>query len=214
MKLINKSICFFLVCTLFLVTGCKKEPKNDKDNDFCYTYEGRPDITLTYKEVIGMLQEYDTTRKNALHAVNGTEDTRVNFFKIEDLKAYLAYVEKLSKDKKIKLTGINIISAAYPDDKKYGRKSKYQTVILMPTTTVNGREDVSFDPLYSGIRKPATFADLLERYRYNSQWTYDRQNKVNIGSFFSFPSFNSLDMIDQGTGLSSAANRAGITPPM
>lgn len=212
MKPIKKFMYAFFACSLFLVTGCKKEDKTEGDK-FYYSYQGRPDITLTYKEVISMLQEYDETRSETLHAVNGTEDTRVNFIRIEDLKAYLAYVEKLSKDKDIKLTGINIISAAYPDNqKRYGEKRKYQTVILMPTTKVNGREDVSFEPLRSGVKKPMTFSDILKEYKYG-EWKYDIQKKQNKASFFSFPFLDLFETEYDDTGLSSAANRMKPSPP-
>ena len=195
------------IASFFLLIGCKKEQEsNDKDDKFCIKYQGRPDIALTYGEIVALLQQYDETKRGALQAAHGKEDTRVNFFKIEDLKAYLAYVEKLSKDKKIKLTGINIISAAYPNDHKDERKRNYQTVILMPTTEIDGDNDVSFDPLNSEVGQPKTLAKILAKYGYF--WPYDGKTKTG-------QSGKMINPDDDGNNqLSSGANRAGISPPL
>ncbi|MEQ6123766.1 hypothetical protein AAON49_06155 [Pseudotenacibaculum sp. MALMAid0570] len=215
MKSIVKLMYVSAFFALFLTVGCKKEDNNKHENHenhekkgkYCYKYQGRPDIALTYNELVSMLNQYDQTKKGALQAAHGKEDTRVNFFKIEDLKAYLAYVEKLSKEKKIKLTGINIISAAYPDNHHDSIKRNYQTLILMPTTEIDGRENVSFDPLNSEKGTPKTLAEMLMQYGY--MWSYDGQMKMGNS--------NEMRMGKQsggGEGLSSGANRAGISPPL
>lgn len=214
MKSMTK-LMYALFFILFIAVGCKKE-NNDKDKEhehtekkgkFCYNYQGRPDIALTYAELAAMLNQYDETKREVLQKAHGKEDTRVNFFKIEDLKAYLAYVEKLSKEKGIKLTGINIISAAYPNDHHDSIKRNYQTLILMPTTSIDGKDNVSFDPLNSKKGTPVTLAEMLMRYGYS--WSYDGELKAG--------SANEMRMGQSGgngEGLSSGANRAGISPPL
>lgn len=213
MKTNTKLFFAGLISCLFFLNGCKKEDNENEQQDrkkhkFCYKYQGRPDIALTYGELTAMLYQYDKTKKSVLEEAHGREDTRVNFFKIEDLKAYLAYVEKLSKEKKIKLTGINFISAAYPEDYPDSIKRNHQTLIMMPATRVGDRDNVSFDPLKSERGKPITLAEILAKYNY--PWTYDGQIKTG--------SSNEMRMGQQenkgGDELSSGANRAGISPPL
>ncbi len=85
-----------------------------------------------------MLEAYDKTRKEVLKEALGFEDTRVNTYPIESLREYLGYMENLAAEKNIPLTGINIISAAYP---KYdGKDPGYQNLIFMPTTTFKGEK--------------------------------------------------------------------------
>ena len=119
---------FFAVCITLLCMSCGTNFRDTKTKDIsCFEYSGRPSQALSYKEVVSMLKHYDDTRVEVLKKANkGNNDTRENYFPLEDLKAYIAYVEKLSKDKKIKITGINIISAAYPDD-----TDRYQDLSLI-----------------------------------------------------------------------------------
>ncbi len=203
MKLFNK-LTYVSLLSLFLLISCN-EYKNVKDND---GYKGRPDIALTYPELISMLQHYDETKKEPIKQIFGKEDTRINFFKIEDLKAYIAYVEKESAKKKIKLTGINFISAAYPSNYKDKNKQNYQTLIMMPTTTINKEEGVSFDPLKSEKGIPKSLKEILMSYNsYN--WYYDKVQVKNITS-----RGVSKSAKNGGDDLSAGANRAGISPPL
>ncbi len=203
MKSINKLIYVSLL-TLFLITSCKLA-----ENIFCYEYNDRPEVALTYKEIVSMLSQYDATKRDALPLINGEYDTRINHFKIEDLKDYLAYVEKLSKDKKIKITGINIIAAAYPENHPDSIKRNHQTLIFIPTTTINGKKGVSFDPLHSEAGKPKPFTEILEQYGYDLTLTKDDRKKGSQKMKKGVQS-NKSDSDE----LSSAANRLGISPPL
>jgi hypothetical protein len=204
MKLINKFIYVSLI-SLFLLGSCN-EYKNVKDNDG--NNGKRPDIALTYPELISMLAHYDETKKNEQPKVNGTEDARIQFLEIDKLKAYIAYVEKLSKKKKIKLTGINFISAAYPKDDKYGAKKDYQTLIMMPATTIDKVERVSFDPLKSERGKPKSLKEILANYNgYN--WYYDSIQIKRIASRNAPKSARDGGEDD----LSAAGNRMKPSPP-
>ena len=122
-----------------------------------------------YKEMVAMLEHYDKTRKPVLEKALGREDTRINFYSIETLETYLAYAKKVSQEKGIKLTGINIVSASYPESTKHGVPN-YQTNMFMPTTEINGK-NIAFAPDVSKEGKIVTMKEVLGEYGYN--WVYD-----------------------------------------
>lgn len=204
MKTNTKLYFSVLLCTLFLFTGCNDYTGGNNGNG-----KDRPDIVLTYPELISMLQHYDETRKKQFGAVIGKdEDTRINHFKLEDLKAYIAYVEKESKRKGIKLTGINFISGAYPNDYKLDpEKSNYQALIMMPATTIGGEKNVSFDPFRSEKGQPISLKEILEGYSYSS-WDYNEFKTPKSKKKSSRSTQKS-----GGDDFSPAGNRTGISPP-
>ncbi|MBL4642874.1 MAG: hypothetical protein JKY44_04695 [Flavobacteriaceae bacterium] len=197
-----------LISVLFLSCGTQNRDTKTKDVSY-YEYTGRPSQALTYKEVASMLRHYDNTRVEALKKTNnGKKDTRENFYALEDLKAYIAYVEKLAKDKKIKITGINIISAAYPDDARYKEKANYQTLIFMPATKIGDKNNVSFDPLYSQVGKPKLFAEILySKFHYSYRGYQSNTART-------FMKNTAIKTTTDGDDMeSSAANRTHISPP-
>lgn len=200
MKSTTKLVFTLALSLLLLSYACK-----DYTNGANQNQAQRPDIALTYSELISMLEHYDKTKKNQIaNAVGLKEDTRINNFKLEDLKAYIAYVEFEAKKKNIKVTGINFISAAYPKNHSDKEKRNYQTLIMMPATTINGVADVSFDPLKSEKGKPKSLKEILDDMR-NYPWYYDA---ITISKSRSKSKSNK-----SGDDLSIGGNRAGITPP-
>lgn len=217
MKKTNLLQLLIIVFTMNFIISCEKhkckcEHKNENWEDqipegtFCYADQGRPTNMIKYNEIIDMLKAYDNTRKNVLEKALGFEDTRVNIYPVQELKDYLGYIENLCAQKSIPLTGINIISAAYPE--KYPtnpEKANYQTLIFMPTTTVDGEVFVTFDPLKSKKGVPATFKSILAKKGYN--WPYDN-SKVSVSeqkAGATLPLSKNED--------SSGSNRLGIIPP-
>ncbi len=192
-----------LTVLLFLSCGTKDSAKKATENTV-----KRPTQALTYNELVPMLKYYDAKKRDTLRrtTLDGGNDTRVNFYKLEDLKAYIAYVEYLAQKKDIEITGINIISAAYPQDVKYGKKQGYQTLIFMPATTIGNKENVSFDPLYSDVKKPKMFAEILySKFNYSFRgYPLNKQRSVMKKT-----------TVMQGPGEldSSGANRTHISPP-
>jgi len=197
------------VALLFISCGTKSKDDTKVKDSAEYKATGRPAQALKYKEVVSMLRYYDSVKRDILRktTLKGGNDTRENFYPLKDLKAYIAYVEKLAEDKNISITGINIISAAYPQDKKYGLKQGYQTLIFMPATTINGKKNVSFDPLYSGKESPKLFAEILySDYNYSFRGYQPNKTKKKMRSA-TFLQITDPDMD------SSAANRTHISPP-
>ena len=132
MKIFNllfKSL--FLITLIISISSCKKKTDKKNIDAFCTTYNGRPEQSISYKEMATMITQYKATRANVLKNALGFEDTHTNWVQIDSLKKYLAYVEKLSNDNNIEITGINIISGAYPNQIIYGKEKNFQTLILL-----------------------------------------------------------------------------------
>jgi hypothetical protein len=215
MKKTNLLQLLIIVFTMSFITSCKEEHKCKCDHEnweaqipegtFCYTDQGRPTNMIKYNEIVKMLEAYDTTRKNVLESALGFEDTRINTYPVQQLKDYLGYIESLCAQKSIPLTGINIISAAYPKaNSGSSKEAGYQTLIFMPTTTVDGEGFVTFDPLKSKKGMPATFKSLLAKRGYN--WPYDNSKVLKEEQKAGIVNL-------QGIEESSGANRMRPTPP-
>lgn len=135
--------------------------------------QNRPEIVLTYQEMHDMLKYYDDTRKEPLSLVNKREDAREHYVDLAQLKAYIRYVEKEAKKSKIKVEGINFISAAYPMNYKDNDKKGYQTIIMVPATTIDKEPMVSFDPFKSTKGNIVSLKEVLHTY-YGYDWYYDK----------------------------------------
>lgn len=203
------AIAFILFMTSCEKHECKRSHEKSEhkviEGTFNYTDKGRPTNMIKYNEIVNMLEAYDSTRKFVLEKSLGFEDTRVNTYPIEELKNYLGYIENLCVQKNIPLTGINIISAAYPNKKSNSKEAGYQTLIFMPTTTIDGEYFVTFDPLKSVKGNPITFKSILAKKGY--KWLYDNskvsKNKETI-----------VEKSFQENEISSGSNRLASRPPM
>ena len=172
--------------------------------------EGRPKNMLKYGKIVKLLREYDKTRKPVLRNALGFEDTRVNVYPLKELYEYLGYIDSICKKKKIKFEGINIISGAY-SKKGDGSTPGYQTLIFMPSTTINGEHFVAFDPLRSKKGKPKTFKELLKKKGYH--WGYDNSKiKREEGDIQKNKKSVSEDETQQDVE-SSGSNRLSTIPP-
>jgi hypothetical protein len=180
MKTLNLLLKSLLLLTIIIsISSCKKKTGDKDPDELCIEYDGRPEQSISYKEMAIMLNQYKNTREGVLKTALGFEDTHTNWVQIDSLKKYLAYVEKLSNDNGIEITGINIMSAAYPNKSIYGKEKNYQTLILNPTTLKDGNPRVSFDPLNSTNGNPVFVNDLL--FPYLSQidnMSYNKQSDV------------------------------------
>ncbi|WP_440120689.1 hypothetical protein [Tenacibaculum sp. Ill] len=170
----------------------------------------KPQNLLMYKEMVAMLEHYDETRKPVLEKALGYEDTRVNFYTIETLETYLAYMKRISEEKGIKLTGIKIVSASYPKKMERGTPN-YQTVMFMPTTNIKG-ENIAFAPEVSTGNKIVTMKEMLGSYGYN--WIYD--SKEDYENRNNFPKSLKENFLKRGEKLdeeSMSGNLGQLAPP-
>lgn len=194
-----------LLLSVLIFSSCntKCEHKDHNVND------SRPENAITYKEMAAMFHQYDIGQKKVLdkYRLDFTNDPTdatesiSHFYEIDQLKQYIAYLEKLSKEKNIKLTGVRIFSAAYPEKHRDASKRGRQTLIFMPTAKIGNNDGVAFEPLYSEKGTPIKFTEFLNKF------SSEETKKVMRASFL--PALNLL----QDDLKSSGTNRLEHTPP-
>lgn len=183
------------------MTALKKE---DTPKDIsCYSNSNRPNIAITYEEMQAMFDAYKNEPKKVSdnyirEQSNGrdTVSTTSSWYRLNDLKQYIAYLEKISMEKGIELTGIRIYPASYPKDFSNKEYAGTQTLIFAPTALIGGKNDVAFEPLYSEKGKPVPITKFLKQAKGNK--SSEARSLLNSKS-------NALE--------SSAANRGNIEPP-
>lgn len=197
----------FLCAIISILTSCKSEcthRENEKGiSDSCYPNSKKPSQVITYEEMADMMTAYDQGAKkelnNYMKKESGGKDsvsTEYNWYKIEDLKQYIAYIERISKEKEIPVTGFRIYPSTYPKNYEDKKLRNRQTLIFTPTTTIGGKDDVAFEPLYSEKGQPVGIIRFLEKVR---------AKQVNEASTLNLSLQSGLE--------SSSANRMQPTPP-
>lgn len=160
---------------------------------------GIGDKDLTYKKIVSMLAQYNTQTAGVLQASIGKQDVTNSYMSLDKFKSYLTYVESLSNEKNIPLTGFNVVFGAYPQDYNLKPEQRnYMSILLMPVTSIKG-ENVMFDPLHSEIENPMLTVDMLAKYGYHFDASLEDRLKFVPTRFSDDPS--------------SSGNRANTTPP-
>ena len=168
----------------------------------------RPSNTITYKEMANMFHQYDVGQKPVLDEFRKELTGDANeiesishFYDINQLKQYIAYVERLSKEKDIELTGIRIFSAAYPKDYPEELLRGRQTLIFMPTADTKEKKNVAYEPLYSNKGEAIPFTKFLDQF--------SSKETKNVARAFFLPFIGAQEDLK-----SSGANKLKPTPPM
>jgi len=208
MKKKFKLLLIFLSVTITW-TSCDKVEKEMNSKNEMMISSARPSNAITYKEMASMFHEYDTGQKIVLDKYrenytgdsNDATETISHFYELNQLKQYIKYLEKISKEKEITLTGLRIFSAAYP--KNYSDKSLRgrHTLVFMPTTKIGDKNNVAFEPLYSKNNDPIKFTKFLHKFSSKETQSVTR---ASIIPFFQ----GGLEDMD-----SSGTNRLEINPP-
>lgn len=193
------------IFSIIALSSCTNECKHEEHS----INDSRPENAITYQEMASMFHQYDVGQKKILDkyrkdftndSTDATESIS-HFYEIDQLKQYIAYLEKLSKEKEIKLTGVRIFSAAYPKEHSDKKLRGRQTLIFMPTAEIGNRNGVAFEPLYSKKGQPVNFTEFLNKF------SSEETKKVMRASF--------LPLFSQENGLnSSGTNKLEPTPPM
>lgn len=192
---------FFL--SIFILS-CKSEATSQVTE----VDSSRPSNTITYKEMASMFHQYDVGQKPVLdqYRKEFTGDANEiesisHYYEINQLKQYIAYIERLSKEKDIELTGVRIFTAAYPKDYSDKLLRGRQTLIFMPTADTKEKKNVAYEPLYSNKGEAIPFTKFLD------QFSSKETKQVVRASFLPF-------IGAQEDLKSSGANRLKPTPPM
>jgi hypothetical protein len=199
-----KNIVISVILFSTLLYSCKNERSHiEKTSN---VNSDRPIQAISYPDMASMFKEYDNGQKIVLDeyitdktAGKDSIATISQFFSISEIKQYIAYIERLSEEKKIDLTGIRIFTSAYPSDYKIKEYQNRVSFILAPTTDIGVKKNVAYEPLQSAIGKPVSMKSVLDKY------ADDGTKKVNRASFFNVPLLQN--------DLSSALNRGQIVPP-
>ena len=199
----NKLYVLFLF-SIIVLSSCTNECKHEEHN----VNDSRPENAITYQEMASMFHQYDIGQKKVLDRfregfTNDSSDaieSISHFYEISQLKQYIAYLEKLSKEKEIKLTGVRIFSAAYPKEHSDKKLRGRQTLIFMPTAKIGENASAAFEPLYSKKGQPINFTEFLNKF--SSKET----KQVVRASFLPLFNYQGLE--------SSGANKLEPTPPM
>jgi len=163
----------FLSALLLLTYSCKTECSHTENVDeSCYPNSKKPAQVITYNEMADMMDAYDLGAKKVLNEYikknlddKDTVSTDYNWYKLDDLKQYIAYIERISKEKDIPVTGFRIYPTQYPENYSDKDLRFRNTLIFTPTTTIKGKHDVAFEPLYSEKGKPVEISKFLEQVR-------------------------------------------------
>ena len=111
---------------------------------------------LTFKEIKKGLDSY---KKNVKVKLPGNQTNSV-WFSLETIKSYLELIETSAGEKEIPISGIRFYLIASND------KDNPMNIALCPTyhdaESTAPSQEVSFDPKYSGFKKPKTLKSLLE----------------------------------------------------
>ncbi len=199
---------FFLFLFSILITSCKKEIIKESDNEdrSCYPNSERPIQAISYQEMAAMFKEYDNGPRNVLNdyrtkITKGKDSvaTISMFFKLSELKQYIAYIERLSEEKEIDLTGVRIFTSAYPSDYEKKELQSRITYMLAPTTNIGDAKNIAYEPLKSGVKNPVSMKSILDKY------ADETTKNVNRASFLPF----NMRQSDR----SSALNRGNNHPP-
>lgn len=193
----------FISFSIFFFS-CKTELDHDKK--VSKQNSERPSQAITYPEMASMFKEYDSGQRIVLDEYitkksKGKDSiaTISQFFSLSELKQYIAYIERLSKEKEIDLTGIKIFTSAYPSDYKIKEYQNRVSFILAPTTNIGAQKNVAYEPLKSDLKKPVSMKSILDKY------SDETTRSVNRASILS------LNLMQDE--LSSALNRGTINPP-
>lgn len=84
-------------------------------------------------EAKALNQNFIKTRSNAIDKAIGKQDNISSWFSLQDLKAYIEYVESEGVKKGIEITGIRAYLGAYAEGNPNPNKKNYTTVFFVPT---------------------------------------------------------------------------------
>jgi len=155
----------------FIISSCSNPKETEKSEPVQEIQERpvakNPGILISLEKAKEQLSNYNKAHPEEV----GNEYALRTWISIEDLKAYIQYVEERSKEKGIEVSGIDFIHIQYkeaapgsvnPNNEVYGL-----SLMLAPTYN-KGSVHTAFDPIYSGQGKPKSLKSLLDEMTSNT----------------------------------------------
>ncbi|MDY8136773.1 hypothetical protein [Aquimarina sp. 2201CG5-10] len=157
-------------------------------------------IFQEYNKRSDMIKEYIQTDAVG----NRFDPTRSLYYPIDELRNYMAYIHKISKEADVKPTGYRFYFAAYPEEYERELYAKRQTMFIAPTIEkkdASGKtKQVAY--LFDKNKKVLYLDDIIQ------EPLEGKKPNVQKGSLFSF-----LSNLQEGE-ISTVANELAGSPPM
>jgi len=185
------------VILLLIVMACGKsnelssESSNESNNVSSKSKESsisevNSDILIDLETVKAKINNY----KESHPGVSGNEYALRSWISLEELKNYIAQVEKDSKEKGITVSGIDFIHiqniAARPGMSNLDN-SDYDLTLLMAPTYQDSLSHIAFDPVYSDKNSPKPLKELLDSLDSKKAGTFGPKPSTVGNSIMSCP---------------------------
>lgn len=151
----------------FVFLSCSKDTKKEELNtENISKTQSKPGNLITLEDAKEQIENYNTAHPEEV----GENYAMRTWISIEELKAYIQYIEKESKDKGIEVSGIDFIHTQH-NKAKPGSKNPlneiYNLTLMLAPTFSEGNAHVAFDPIYSEEGMPKKLEDLLDEVLFN-----------------------------------------------
>jgi len=124
--------------------------------------EAAPENLIAISEAKEKIENFNKAHPDEL----GEEYAMRTWISLEELKAYIQFIESESAKKNIPVSGIDFIYSqqdkAEPGSKNPGNKN-YKLTLMMAPTYSDGNGNIAFDPIYSTNKNPKKLKDLLDK---------------------------------------------------
>lgn len=164
MKILKISSLFLI---LILLSACSKENRTEQNESKSKVESKEPTNLISLNTAKEQLDNYN----NAHPLEVGSEYALRTWISIEELKTYIAYVEKESEKKGIEVSGIDFIHTQYKEAKPGSpnpNNEVYDLTLMLAPTYAKENANVAFDPIYSEKGKPKDLKDLFEEIQTDS----------------------------------------------
>ncbi len=151
----------FLFFISFLLLSCEaRKDTHDRKPDV-----SKPEETISLDRALEMYASYQPRYDALTKFRDGKEDARYGWHSLDFYKKYIDYLEYESAKVGIKVSGIRLYYAAYPEDNESGDQAGYQTYLYVPTYyDEESGKHIAFDPLHiDDSGKPKRIHDIITK---------------------------------------------------
>ncbi len=157
----------FILISLIFVCCSKETEKKEIEEVSSKQQQGKTANLITLEEAKEQINNYNTAHPEEA----GDQYALRTWISIEELKAYIQYVEEDSKEKGIEVSGIDFIHAQHKKAEPGSKNPKnevYDLTLMLAPTYNNGTTQVAFDPIYSEQGKPKSLESLFDEMTINT----------------------------------------------